>query len=169
MIARAIDLVVNRSGARYRGLHLPCTIGKGGIGHKRGEGDGITPIGRWRIAEVQYRADRISPPAGWPPIPIGPADIWSDDPDDPAYNHGLRSRRHPFSHEAMFRGDPLYDLVGILDFNWPKARPGAGSAIFLHCWRSPHHPTAGCIAFAPPILRHILETWVPEARVVVGA
>lgn len=169
MIPRAFDLVITCQGARYRGQTFACTIGRGGIGAKRGEGDGITPFGRWQIGQVHFRADRQLPLSGWPANPIGPADIWSDDPNDPDYNHGLRARSHPYSHEAMFRADPLYDLVAVLDFNWPNATPGAGSAIFLHCWRSPHHPTAGCIAFAPPILRHILETWVPEARVVVGA
>ena len=99
--------------------------------------------------------------------PIGPADIWSDDPADPAYNLERTSRTWSFSHERMFRADPLYDLVGITDFNWPVAVLGAGSAIFLHRWRKPRHPTAGCVAFAPEVLRHILESWVPEARLVV--
>jgi L,D-peptidoglycan transpeptidase YkuD (ErfK/YbiS/YcfS/YnhG family) len=165
---RAVDLVVTAAGARYRGQVFPCSVGRGGIGVKRGEGDGITPLGRWRIGELRYRADRMAPPiTGLPVAPIGPADIWSDDPTDPAYNLERTARDYPFSHERMFRADPLYDLVAITDFNWPEAVPGAGSAIFLHAWRKPRHPTAGCVAFAPPVLRFILESWVPEARLVV--
>jgi L,D-peptidoglycan transpeptidase YkuD (ErfK/YbiS/YcfS/YnhG family) len=165
---RACDLVVTQTGARYRGRVYPCAVGRGGIGVKRGEGDGITPVGTWRIAEVRYRADRIvAPAAAMPMAPIGPADIWSDDPADPNYNRERTARAYPFSHERMFRADPLYDLVAITDFNWPNAIAGAGSAIFLHAWRKPRHPTAGCVAFAPPVLRVILESWVPEARIVI--
>jgi L,D-peptidoglycan transpeptidase YkuD (ErfK/YbiS/YcfS/YnhG family) len=30
----------------------------------------------------------------------------------------------------------LYDAYGVLDYNWPNAEPGKGSAIFIHAWRS---------------------------------
>jgi L,D-peptidoglycan transpeptidase YkuD (ErfK/YbiS/YcfS/YnhG family) len=162
------DLVVTRWGARYRGRAFPCSVGSGGIGVKQGEGDGITPVGLWRIGGVAYRADRMPDPLL--PIPthsISPADIWSDDPRDPDYNHGLAVRNHPFSHERLFRADPLYDLFAVLDFNWPSAVPGAGSAIFLHSWRKPRHPTAGCVAFAPSVLLHILKTWEPRSQVII--
>jgi L,D-peptidoglycan transpeptidase YkuD (ErfK/YbiS/YcfS/YnhG family) len=45
--------------------------------------------------------------------------------------------------------------------------PGRGSAIFLHVWRRPRHPTAGCIAFARADLAFILARWTPRSRVVV--
>jgi L,D-peptidoglycan transpeptidase YkuD (ErfK/YbiS/YcfS/YnhG family) len=168
VIPRACDLVVSRWHARYRGRTFPCSIGRGGIGVKQGEGDGITPIGRWRIAEFGYRADRLrEPAAGLTHHKIGPRDKWSDDPRDPAYNHRVTTHNHPFSHESLRRPDPLYDMYAVLDFNWPDSVAGAGSAIFLHLWRKPRHPTEGCVAFAPDILRYILATWQPSARVVI--
>ena len=168
MIADPSDLAVTRWGARFQGRLYPCAIGRGGIGIKRGEGDNITPVGRCSIGAIGYRADRVqSPASGLPLFRIGPADIWSDDPDDPAYNHGRTARGYPFSHETLFRADPLYDLIAVLDFNWPVANPGAGSAIFLHAWRRPRYPTAGCVAFAPPVLRHILQNWTPGSRVLI--
>lgn len=168
MIPKAHDLVVSAWGARYRGRHFPCAIGRGGIGYKQGEGDGITPLGHWRIAGAGYRADRMPRPDFTVPTRIiGPADIWSDDARDPAYNNGFAARNHPFSHEALSRSDPLYDIFAILDFNWPYAVPGAGSAIFLHSWRKPRHPTEGCIAFPPDVLRFILTSWNPRAYVVI--
>lgn len=168
MSRRAIDLVVNKQGATYRGRYFPCSIGRGGIGQKNGEGDGISPVGTWRIGGAGYRADRMARPSSTIPMhPIGPTDIWSDDPADPAYNHGLSSRNHPFSHESLRRADPVYDIFVILDFNWPNAIPGAGSAIFLHAWRKPRHPTEGCIAFAPEVLRFILTSWDMRARVII--
>lgn len=168
MIPRPCDLVVNKWGARYRGQSFPVAIGRSGIGVKRGEGDGITPAGIWQLAEVRYRADRAAPPiTGIPAKAIGPQDKWSDDPKDPAYNTEISKLFHGFSHERLCRADPLYDRFAILDFNWPKPISGAGSAIFLHIWRKPRHPTEGCIAFAPEVFEWILSSWHPEARVFV--
>lgn len=168
MIPRAHDLLITRWGAQFHGLCFPCAIGRGGIGIKRGEGDNITPIGKFHIGVVGYRPDRLPNPApALPSFAIGPTDIWSDDPGDPDYNLGLQARNHRFSFEALRRPDPLYNLIGVLDFNWPKPRSGAGSAIFLHCWRKPRHPTAGCVAFAPEILFHILANWRADGRVII--
>ena len=168
MIPRTCDLVVGKWGARYQGNFFPCAIGRGGIGAKLGEGDGVTPTGRWRIAQAGYRADRMAAPnVSFPLHKIGPRDVWSDDANDPAYNHRISAHSHPFSFELLRRSDPLYDIYAVLDFNWPDATPGAGSAIFLHAWRKLRHPTEGCVAFAPDILRYILESWQPRARIVI--
>ena len=104
-------------------------------------------------------------PVPWA-VPIGPGDLWSDDPRDPDYNHMVRAPYAP-SHEKLRRADPLYDLVLITDWNWPHAVPGRGSAIFLHRWRRPGHPTAGCVAFAPRDLMWIVRRLRPGARLIV--
>ena len=163
-----IDLVVGPQGvARFRGRTLPCAIGRGGIRADKREGDGATPTGRWRIEGGYYRADRMVPPRSVIPlVPSGPRDGWSDDPADPAYNGPVRLP-HAFSHERIRRGDTLYDLVLVLDHNRHPPEPGAGSAIFVHCWRGPRYPTAGCLAFARPYLLWIVENWTPSSRVVV--
>jgi L,D-peptidoglycan transpeptidase YkuD (ErfK/YbiS/YcfS/YnhG family) len=67
------------------------------------------------------------------------------------------------------RGDPLYDLVLPLDWNWPEAVPGQGSAIFIHQWRRPGFPTAGCLAFSRKDLFFIARNAAPGTRVVVPA
>ncbi len=168
MTPGAFDLVIAGGRARYRGQSFPCAVGSGGIGRKRGEGDGITPLGRWRIAEVWYRPDRIARPRFKGRVRmIGPRDIWSDDPRDPAYNNAARGPGYKFSHERLRRADALYDMLAVLDYNWPKATPGKGSAIFMHVWRKPRHPTEGCIALAPDMLRFIIESWRHDSRVVV--
>ena len=169
MTPRFDDLVIGRWGARFRGVNLPCAIGRGGIGVKRGEGDGITPIGVFQLAAIKTRADRLSfrsPHVRQDAIRI--ADIWSDDPKDPEYNHGVYGPDYPFNHENQRRADPLYDAFGILDFNWPSAVAGAGSAIFMHIWRKPRHPTEGCIAFDRKVLIWIFENWQMRSRVVVS-
>lgn len=172
MIPRPGDMVVTRWGALYRGRRLPCAIGRGGITADKREGDGATPAGPLRLMGAGYRADHMAHPfegrrGPFHLRPIAPADIWSDDPADPDYNHALRTPAHPFSHEKLRRGDRLYDLFVITDWNWPDATPAKGSAIFLHRWRKPRHPTEGCIAFAPAVLRWIVQTWQPGARIIV--
>jgi L,D-peptidoglycan transpeptidase YkuD (ErfK/YbiS/YcfS/YnhG family) len=162
------DLVVGRWGARFGGRRLPCAVGRGGIGDKRAEGDGVTPAGRHRLEAVLARQDRL--PRGLVrrlgAQAIGPGDGWSDDPADPRYNRRVR-RPHRFGCEALRRADRQYDIVGVLDWNRAPVVPGRGSAIFLHVWRAPRRPTAGCIAFTRSDLVWVLARWTPRSRVVV--
>ncbi len=161
----AADLVVSKWGTRFRGRLFPCAIGRGGISAKKREGDGATPVGTHRIAGLLYRPDRISKPLSWA-VPIGPRDLWSDDPTDRCYNLMVRAP-YNCSHEKLRRADPLYDMVLILDWNWPVAERGKGSAIFIHTWRKPRHPTEGCVAFRGDHLRWIVDHLTPETRVIV--
>ena len=97
------------------GQTYPCTIGKGGLSSRKREGDGATPRGIHRIVGMLYRPDRIARPADWA-LPIGPNDLWSDDPSDPDYNLMVRAP-YAASHEKLRRADPLYDLVLLTDWN----------------------------------------------------
>jgi L,D-peptidoglycan transpeptidase YkuD (ErfK/YbiS/YcfS/YnhG family) len=168
---RPDDLVVTRWSARFRGRTFPVAVGRGGIGEKAREGDGVTPRGAHRVEAVLARPDRGALPSVLPlapafAVPIGPRDGWSDDPADPAYNAPVR-RPHDFSHEALRRADRQYDLLAVTDWNRAPVAPGRGSAIFLHVWRRPRHPTAGCIAFRREDLAWILARWTPRSRVLV--
>lgn len=171
MTPRVGDLVVNRWGARFLSRAFPCSIGRGGIVQRKVEGDGGTPTGAFRLMGAGYRADRITRP--WPGRgtmhirPIGPSDIWSDDPKDPRYNQPGAGRDYPFSHEVLRRADRMYDLFIITDHNWPDATPGEGSAIFVHVWKRPRHPTAGCVAFDRQDLLWIMRRWRPHSRLIV--
>ncbi len=167
--------MVGRWGARFGGRRFPCAVGWGGIGEKRAEGDGITPVGKHRIEAVFWRADRVWTAYGTrmetvcrPFLSgmIGPGDGWSDDPADPDYNRPVR-RPHRWRSEALRRADPMYDLVAVLDWNRHPPVPGRGSAIFLHVWKAPRRPTAGCIAFRRADLRWVLAHWTKASRVVV--
>ena len=44
----------------------------------------------------------------------------------------------------------------MVDYNRQAPKPGAGSCIFLHVWRSPEKGTAGCTAMAEQDLQAIL-------------
>ena len=163
------DLVVGRWGARFLNRRFPCTIGRGGIvaPHLKREGDGATPAGVHRFTGMLYRPDRLTPPADWA-LPFGPGDLWSDDPGDPDYNL-MGQKPYVFGHERLTRPDPMYDLILTTDWNWPDAIPGRGSAIFVHTWRGPHHPTAGCVAFARAHLCWIAARLRHASRLVIRA
>lgn len=159
------DLVLTPRGVRFLGRTFPCSIGRGGLRIDKREGDGATPRGTHHIVGMLYRPDRIVKPTPWAQ-PIGPGDLWSDDPTDTHYNHWVRAP-YAFSHERLRRADPLYDLVLLTDWNWPKVRPGHGSAIFLHQWRKPGHPTEGCIAFRRQTLHWIAAHLQVGTRLLV--
>lgn len=158
-------MVLTPQGLRFAGRVFPCSIGKGGLSADKREGDGATPRGVHRVAGMLYRADRMARPAVWARA-IGPCDLWSDDLRDPAYNSHVRTP-HQFSHERLRRADPLYDLVLLTDWNYPNAVPGRGSAIFIHQWRRPGHPTEGCIALRRDRLRWITSRITMKTRVIV--
>jgi L,D-peptidoglycan transpeptidase YkuD (ErfK/YbiS/YcfS/YnhG family) len=88
-------------------------------------------------------------PVAWARADRARQDGWSDDPARSRLQPGWCAARIRFGHERLARADPLYDLVLLTDWNWLPAARGAGSAIFLHRWRAPGVPTAGCIALDP--------------------
>jgi L,D-peptidoglycan transpeptidase YkuD (ErfK/YbiS/YcfS/YnhG family) len=159
-------MVLTPRGLRFRGRVLPCAIGTGGLTGDKREGDGATPRGVHGIIGCLYRPDRIARPNDWA-VPIRPGDLWSDDPRHEDYNLMVRAP-YPWSHETLRRADPLYDLVILTDWNWPRAERGRGSAIFLHQWRKPRHPTAGCIALSRADLRWIAAKIRYRSRLIVA-
>lgn len=164
-IPRKWDMVLSPMGLNFGGCRYPCTVGQTGLTSNKHEGDAATPRGVHRIVGMLYRPDRIARPAHWAK-PILPGDLWSDDPRHHGYNLMVRAP-YPFSHENLRRADPLYDLVLITDWNWPYAVPGRGSAIFIHQWRRPGYPTAGCIALRRDHLHAIAQRIRHETRLIV--
>jgi len=155
--------------AAWQGRRWRCAVGRGGLGDKGGEGDGVTPVGRWTMRRVLYRADRLDPPAtALPCQAIDDDDGWCDDPADAAYNRPVRLP-YPASHEKMTREDHLYDVVVVLAHNDDPVVPGAGSAIFLHVARPDYGPTEGCVALALADLLEVVEAATPDSAVAVAA
>lgn len=159
------DLVLTPLGLRFGGRTYPATLGRGGITSRKREGDGATPRGTHRIVGCLYRPDRMARPCDWA-VPIRPGDLWCDDPAAPDYNMMVRAP-FGFGHEVLRRADPMYDLILVTDWNWPYAVKGRGSAIFIHQWRRPGHPTAGCIALARRDLHAIVPRIRHGARLIV--
>jgi L,D-peptidoglycan transpeptidase YkuD (ErfK/YbiS/YcfS/YnhG family) len=134
------------------GHHYKAACGRAGITPRKQEGDGATPAGTLPLVRVLYRADRIKPPRCAVPVePIGRQDGWCDDVADPLYNRPV-SLPYQARHEALWRDDPLYDVIGVLGWNVAPVIPSHGSAIFLHVATPDYAPTAGCIALSLPDL-----------------
>jgi L,D-peptidoglycan transpeptidase YkuD (ErfK/YbiS/YcfS/YnhG family) len=158
-------MVLTPTGLRYRGRRFPVSIGRAGVSVAKREGDGATPAGLLHIIGTLYRPDRIADVPPWA-VRIGLRDRWCDAPDHPRYNHLVREPFGP-TDERLRRADPLYDIILLTDWNWPDAVPGRGSAIFLHGWRRPGYPTAGCLAVRRDHLIWIARRAVPGTRLII--
>jgi L,D-peptidoglycan transpeptidase YkuD (ErfK/YbiS/YcfS/YnhG family) len=159
-LARQLRLITVSSWGRdwHRGIvrcgwqTFPCAIGRRGVTHLKREGDGATPAGRYRLLFLYYRPDRLPRPKAQIPMrAMRPDDGWCEDPEHGRYNSAVQVPSAA-AHDAMWREDHLYDIVGVLDWNLRPRIRGRGSAIFLHLARPGYAPTAGCIALT---LRHL--------------
>lgn len=147
------------------GLRLRAALGRGGVRPDKQEGDGATPAGPLLLRRLLYRADRVPRPrAAVPSMPLAQHDGWCDDPADAAYNRPVRLPCDA-RHEALWREDSVYDIVGVLGWNDAPVVRGMGSAIFLHLARPDFAPTEGCIALALLDLRALLEAGLTSVLV----
>lgn len=144
-----------------------CAIGRGGISRFKREGDGATPAGRFELLQVYYRPDRGVRPRSLLPVAPLPRAGWCDAPGHPRYNT-LVPLPFAASHEVLWRDDPLYDIVVVLDCNLNPAVPGLGSAIFFHLARPGYTPTEGCVAVARADMELLLAACGPGAAIEVG-
>jgi L,D-peptidoglycan transpeptidase YkuD (ErfK/YbiS/YcfS/YnhG family) len=157
IVVTPIATDVTRGTLRYKNFAFPCALGRTGVRVDKHEGDGATPVGRYALKRVLYRADKLMPPATKLPIsPIAKDDGWCDAPEDPNYNRPVKLP-YPASAENMWREDALYDLVVVLGHNDDPVVPHGGSAIFMHVAAPDFTPTAGCIALAREDLLSVLR------------
>ncbi|WP_342360122.1 L,D-transpeptidase family protein [Terrarubrum flagellatum] len=156
-VRRSID-PIHRAKAIVGGRAIPCAIGRSGMrpAALKREGDGTTPIGRFRVLTAWFRGDRWPNRSfSWATRRIGPTDGWCEDSSNRRYNHPVKVAPGA-NHDRLWRQDRLYDLILEIDHN---ARPrilGRGSAVFIHLCRLGMTPTAGCVAFEPNELRKLL-------------
>ncbi len=144
-----------------------AALGRAGLRALKREGDGGTPLGRFPIRRVLYRADRVPRPrVPFPVRAIRGGDGWCEDPADRNYNRLVKISPRSAA-DRLQRADHLYDVILVLGHNdRPRVR-GKGSAIFVHLARDGLTPTAGCIALSRRDLLALLaelrsdsEMWV---------
>lgn len=150
------------------GVEYECRIGRAGVSANKCEGDLTTPIGRFPMRWCYWRPDKLAeaPKTQLPLLEITPDDGWCDDPQDPLYNQPVVLPFEP-SHEKLFRDDDVYDLVIPLGYNDDPAKPGKGSAIFMHLMRSDGVGTEGCVALKREDLLALLPRFSIHTHVVV--
>ncbi|WP_267552466.1 L,D-transpeptidase [Rhizobium rhizogenes] len=137
-------------------LTVPAAIGRSGRSILKREGDGATPIASMKLLYGFTRGDHVRfLHSALPMRRIRKDMLWCDQPDDANYNRLVKAPFKP-SHEEMRRGDGLYDICLVLDWNVSSRRRHRGSAIFFHLIRPGYEPTAGCIAVSPGDMRRIL-------------
>ena len=145
------SLMASSDGSFLAGdLKSTCAIGRSGViaASEKREGDGASPLGKWRLKRVLYRADRIDrPQAALPVIPLRESDGWCDAAAHPLYNRPVTL---PFgaSHEKLWREDHAYDVIVELAHNDEPIIAGLGSAIFFHLAHDDGRPTEGCVAIS---------------------
>lgn len=146
-----------------------CALGRSGVkpAAQKREGDGASPLGRWPLRRVLFRADRVEAPrTGLTFTPLAPDDGWCDAPGDPAYNRPVKLP-YPASAETLWRDDPLYDLVVVLGHNDSPPVSPLGSCIFLHLARPDFAPTEGCVALAREDLAELLSKAAPGDQLAI--
>lgn len=67
------------------------------------------------------------------------------------------------SYERLRRNDHLYEFGLVVNHNTISIKKGAGSAIFLHVWRSVNSPTLGCTSSSKENIISILR-WLDSSK-----
>lgn len=151
---------------------VPVSLGRNGMAWGEGEhksnaptgfrvkqeGDGCSPAGIFRLP-FAFGYAKETPDLRVPYMPVTPTLCGVDDPNSQYYNQVVDSSaviRDWSSDETMLREDGLYRRGAFVAHN-PAGSPGSGSCIFLHLWRGPGIPTAGCTAMAENDLVRVLH------------
>nr|WP_255775384.1 L,D-transpeptidase family protein [Microbulbifer sediminum] len=165
---------------------VPVNIGRTGLawgiglhpqqqGPQKREGDGKAPAGIFRLGDAFGYLPAV--PTGLAYWPMKETHFCIDVPESPLYNRTVDTEEVgraavEGSSEGMRRdihyGDQLYKK-GIFVAHNPENEPGAGSCIFIHLWKAPGVPTAGCTALAEPQMDRLLARLQRGARPVYVA
>jgi L,D-peptidoglycan transpeptidase YkuD (ErfK/YbiS/YcfS/YnhG family) len=70
--------------------------------------------------------------------------------------------------ENLWRDDGVYDVIGVLDYNFSPRINGRGSAIFIHLAHTDYRATAGCIAVRRLTMRKMQTLCSAKVRVRIG-
>ncbi|ARN82201.1 L,D-transpeptidase family protein [Methylocystis bryophila] len=171
---RRVIVARKLGGAPHEGLLIAggatfrCALGRAGLVRTKREGDGGTPFGAWRLLcflhrPLGLRRDGLRVPAR----EIRRLDLWCDDPESFLYNRPLRAPSR-FRCETLWRGDALYNVVGVLDYNLRPATRGRGSAIFFHMATQDLAPTEGCVALRARDMARLAPRLARGAKLVIG-
>jgi D-alanyl-D-alanine dipeptidase len=159
---------------RQRGSMIPVVVGSAGLAWGHGvaagnndplkkEGDHKAPAGIFVLHSVFGYAPRAKTKMRY--LALSPNIVGVDDPQSRYYNQLIDKSKIEKpdwrTAEEMFRKDDLYKWGVVVDHN-VRAKPGAGSCIFLHIWKNSVTPTAGCTAMSEKNLVDLIR-WLDPA------
>lgn len=150
-------IIVRKNVLTFNDTSYACAIGKNGTTNAKREGDGCTPLGKYSLGKVYFRADKvILPHLKLPKIIIDKKIGWCDDIRSDDYNKVI-SFPFEYSAERFYKNDDIYDIVCVIEYNSNPIIKGMGSAIFMHIARDDYSGTQGCIALRKEHLITILS------------
>jgi len=160
------DAVVGKQGLAW-GVEQEGIAGDGPV--KR-EGDGKAPAGVFRLLHAMGQAATRPNSVSFRYEQIEPDMHCIDDAGSAYYNRivsestlGPRAKGAWKSSEQLGRMTGEYRWLIVVDYNRQDPRPGAGSCIFMHLWRSQDKGTAGCTAMAENDLLTVLR-WLKNEK-----
>ena len=151
------------------GLSFPVVIGKNGLANEgeKKEGDHKSPSGVFPlISAYGYSAVQDAQWIHLPYMQCTPSLKCVDDVSSSFYNKIVNEnevKKDWNSAEDMLRKDNLYKWGIVVGYNTVDIIPGAGSAIFMHIWRSANEGTEGCIATEQQNIIRLLK-WLEERK-----
>jgi len=155
-----------------RGSTIEVRLGRRGLAWGRGvinvsslagpikrEGDDRAPAGVFRVGSVfdSTAATRM------PFLALSPTIVAVDDPSSRYYNQIVDEAQidsRDWKHAEKLFG--VYRLGVIVQHNVPP-KPGAGSCIFLHIWKTPATSTSGCTAMSERDLVRVIR-WLDPIK-----
>ena len=162
-----MHILINKNYLTYNKLKVKCAIGKKGIGHKKKEGDLVTPRGKFRIKYILYREDRVKISTKLKKKVIKKNLGWCNDPKSKQYNK-LVKLPFIFKHEKLYKKENTYDIILVLNFNMDPVKKNKGSAIFIHIAKKNFKKTEGCIAIKKRDLIKIVNEINPFTKVKIS-
>lgn len=157
------ELVSYDGESKQREFFARCTIGYGGTvepAAKR-EGDGKTPTGVFALRRGLCYVDDLT--TAFPMEQYDENYMWVEEPESADYNTLVRDPLPDAKGDRLWaRRNTQYRYIVVVEYNTDPVVKGAGSAIFIHAWRSEGKPTAGCVGMAESDVRRLIERLDPK-------
>lgn len=156
------------------GAEVPVNLGRRGMAWGRGlhpsgqagpnkrEGDSKSPAGVYALGTAFGIAESLpNGSRGFDYLRATDTNYCVEDTRSEHYNRLVDSREiRPKGWEKwseLVRSDGLFDWALVVRHNNGDVQKGAGSCVFLHIWRGPKQPTAGCTAMAQENIETVLR------------
>mgnify|MGYP001322031375 FL=1 len=157
----------NKDTLNFDDFSIKCVIGKNGLNKNKKEGDKSTPIGKFKLGPLYWRADKIEKPeTNISCKKINKNMGWCNDIDSRFYNKEIKVNKK-IKHEKLFRKDYKYNLFLVIKYNDKKIIKGKGSAIFIHLTKN-YKKTAGCIAVKEKDFLVMIKLLSKKSKIIIS-